>query len=540
MTRCLACFLAVCTALLSAGHAETTGTTQQPTPAVAVASDARPQLGGLPADLAALKTYRSMRVASADRPGNADCIPFQPGETRTIAELTGPGEISHIWTTIATRNQNHLRDLVLRIYWDGNTSPSVESPIGDFFGLGHARYYQFSTPVLATGTENALNSFWPMPFRKSARITVENQGQQRVDAFYYYVDWRRFDHLPANLGYFHAQYRQAFPCESGKPYLILDTAGARGHYAGVNLSIHTQVGGWWGEGDDIMTIDGETTPSLWGTGSEDYFCGAWCYGFPFYRDNFGMPYRERKGHPPNNHWNVYRYHLESPIAFEKSIRVEIEHGARGFDETRMGKNNNYASVAYWYMATPTALKGVLPPAAERISHYSPPAAQAVPRGVVETQFMGMPEGFVWSLMPQDMRMFTLATGARWLHDDQLFCEDARPGQSIDLTFETTETLSGPAVLMVTKAPDYGIIRVKLDGRTVVGEFNCYAPKVVPAPIPLGRKTLAAGKHVLEITVTGKDTRAAGTRWGLDYLRIGGTPLDVESPAAKATPRGRKR
>ena len=159
-----------------------------------------------------------------------------------------------------------------------------------------------------------------MPFAKRARITVTNESDKAVGAFYYYVDWRKFDGPQPEAGYFHAQYRQAFPCEDGKPYLILETSGSQGHFAGVSLTIHTQVAGWWGEGDDIFTIDGETTPSLWGTGSEDYFCGAWCYGDTFYRDNFGLPLRKKMNHDADNVWNVYRLHLESPIAFRQSLR----------------------------------------------------------------------------------------------------------------------------------------------------------------------------------------------------------------------------
>ena len=521
--------LAAISLLAAIAPAATTQTAEQkPTP---LPSAVRPQLGGLPADLAVLKNYRSMRSSSADRPGNFDCVNIAPGETKTIADLSGPGEIAHIWNTIATGNQNHLRDLVLRIYWDGNTFPSVESPIGDFFGCGHARYYYFNNPVQAVGTENALNCFWPMPFGRSARVTVENQGAQKIDAFYYYVDWRKFDQLPPQIGYFHAQYRQAFPNANGKPYLILDTDGAQGHYCGVNLSIHTQVAGWWGEGDDIMTIDGETTPSLWGTGSEDYFCGAWCYGDAFFRDYFGLPYRERKDHGADNRWNVYRLHLESPIAFQKSLKVEIEHGAGGFDETRPGKNNNYASCAYWYMAKPTALKGTLPPAADRISKYEPPPKPAVPEGVFEAQYLVPPQPTGLNLAPQDMGAFAAKNGSRWLHNDQLFCDTTTPTKAADLVFETTAPLAGEAVLRVTKAPDYGRVRIQLDGKTVASNVNGYAKEVIAETVPLGRVSLANGKHTLRITVVGKDPKASASRWGLDYLRIGGTPPDIENASA---------
>jgi hypothetical protein len=287
-------------------------------------SDAsRNPVSGLPPSLAALRDYRPMRVSSADRKGNADAIQIQPHATTTVAELQGPGEITHLWTTIASPDPNHLRDIVIRIYWEGNSYPSVESPIGDFYGLGHAMYYIFNNPVQAIGSDKGMNAFWPMPFARLARVTISNDSDQPVRAYYYYVDWRKYKTMPANLGYFHAQYRQAFPCENGKPYLILDTDGSRGHFVGVSLSIHTQVGGWWGEGDDMFTIDGENEPSLWGTGSEDYFCGAWCYKQTFFNNYFCLTLRTKINHDADNYWNVYRLHLESPIAFNRSLKMEI-------------------------------------------------------------------------------------------------------------------------------------------------------------------------------------------------------------------------
>ena len=305
----------------------------------------RSPFSGLPASLASIQNYTSARVSSEDRKGNADMRVIAPGATLTLADVDGPGEITHIWTTIATDDQNHLRNIVFRIYWDNNEFPSVESPVGDFFGLGHGRYYYFSNPVQAIGTEKAMSCFWPMPFGKHARITATNESQTTVGAYYYYVDYRKYESLPNNSAYFHAQYRQAKPNEDGKPYLIMETDGGRGHFAGVNLSIHTQSSGWWGEGDDIFTIDGEASPSMWGTGSEDYFCGAWCYGQTFYTPYFGMPLREKLDQSENNYWNVYRLHLESPITFKRSIKVQIEHGANGFENSRKPLNNDYSSLS---------------------------------------------------------------------------------------------------------------------------------------------------------------------------------------------------
>ena len=224
---------------------------------------------GVLADLPALKSYQVARQSSADPSGgNYDFWPIAPGETRTLAKIDGAGAITHIWTTIASQDPNHLKNLVLRIYWDGEKNPSVETPIGDFFGQGNNQYYHYSSLPFQIGTNKGLNSFWRMPFRKGARVTVTNDGPIKCDAFYFYVDYQKFCPLATRGdGRFHAQYRQDFPCKPNENYLILEAAG-RGHYVGCNLSIHQNAGGWWGEGDDMITIDGEKKPRLLGTGSE--------------------------------------------------------------------------------------------------------------------------------------------------------------------------------------------------------------------------------------------------------------------------------
>lgn len=480
-------------------------------------------------DLAMLKDYRTARVSSEDRPGNADFRVIEPRATLTLAELEGPGEITHIWTTISTSDPHHLRNLILRIYWDGNAYPSVESPIGDFFGLGHAKYYNFNNAMQAIGTDRGLNSFWPMPFARSARVVVKNESDVRIGAFYYYVDWRKFKTFPKDAGYFHAQYRQDFPCPDKKPYLILDTEGSRGHFIGVNLSIHTQVGGWWGEGDDIFTIDGEIIPSLCGTGSEDYFCGAWGFGETYYNEYFGMPLRESRGHGADNYWNVYRYHIENPVAFQNSLKVEIEHGSAGFDNTRSrGRNNDYSSVAYWYMERPVRLKGNLPLAGMRIPSFEIPPA---PPGILEVNYFKPEAPQEVETGGQDMEIFSL-DGASWLNGDHLFCSRNENGSVVKLSFETTEIMEGDLVFYMTKAPDYGIIRISLDDVTLVPEFNAYAEKVISAVIRAGQYKMEPGAHTLTVETLAKDVRSSNYLWGMDYIRIGGEPQEIEEKAEK--------
>jgi hypothetical protein len=443
-----------------------------------------------------------------------------------MADLVGPGEVTHLWMTINSLDPDHFINLVLRVYYDGNDFPSVESPLGDFFGLGMNQSYYYDTPVLATGTIRGLNSFWPMPFRKSARFELTNQGDATAKAVYYYVDWRQFKKMPKNTAYFHAQYRQAFPNVTGENYTILETEGGCGHYVGSHLSVHTQVPGWWGEGDDIFIIDGEARPSIWGTGSEDYYCGAWCYGDTFYTDYFGMPLRTRDNQKEDNLWNVYRYHLESPIAFKDSLSVQIEHGTHGYDNARKRGNNNYSSVAYWYMEKPTRLLGELPEAKFRKSVYIPPDQ---PEGVYEGQFMDWELSEGMSVRFQDIEGFA-REGRQWLFNDHLFGNRGLTSGTVELSFETSGTLMGEGVLMMTSAPDYGIVRVELDGDLLLSELNLYNNKVAPLIVKLCDLELEDGEHRLVFTVIGKDERSTNYRWGLDYLRVGGEPPDEEQNA----------
>src|SRR5208337_4786637 len=238
-----------------------------------------PAQTGNPLDgLDQMKEFESRRDSSSDpnwRNGNADARPILPHGELTLGELKGPGKIVHFWCTIAHEDPEYSRMLVLRIYWDGEQHPSVECPIGDFFAMGHGLDRPLtSLPVRVTSDGRGRNCYWPMPFRKSARVTVSNDSDKRCDAFYYYLDWQKWPSLPKSTAYFHAMYRQEFPCVMGRNYLIADLEG-RGHYVGTVQSVVLVSPGWYGEGDDFFFIDGEKEPSLRGTGTEDYFCDGW-------------------------------------------------------------------------------------------------------------------------------------------------------------------------------------------------------------------------------------------------------------------------
>jgi hypothetical protein len=329
--------------------------------------------------------YVQKRASSYDRTGgNDDFYKIKAGDTITLLDDPGPGIITHIWITIASPEQYHLKKLVLRMYWDGETSPSVEAPIGDFFGLGLGDYFQFESIPLSVASDKALNSFFPMPFRKRARITVTNEGKEGVDAFYFNIDYQALRHdLPADIMYFHAQYRQATPAKGwtnqwesnddaavnakknldGENNYVWMEATGQGHFVGVTMSILQNQDGWWGEGDDMFFVDGEKRPSINGTGSEDYFLGAWAFGHPFSYALFGAPVvgPELAG----SRSSVYRFHLDSPIPFTKSLRATIEHGHANH------RSDNFFSVAYWYQKEPHAAFPALPSVEQRLPRIYP-------------------------------------------------------------------------------------------------------------------------------------------------------------------------
>ena len=334
------------------------------------------------------KDYTQERVSSSDPTGRNDDgnwkNPIKAGEERTIANLTGPGVITHIWFTIAAAEHYHLKKIVLRLFWDDDQVPAVESPVGDFFGLGLGEYFVYESGPLSVGSQKALNCYFPMPFRHSARVTITNDGKEAIQAFYYNIDWQKHESLPDNLLYFYAEYGQAQPNQGwtddwkansdpkvdgaknkdGHSNYVMFEAEGPGHYIGVTQSIIQNQGEWWGEGDDMMFIDDDKTPHILGTGSEDYFLGAWDFGgHPFAYALFGAPVVGSE--VAGGRSSVYRFHLDSPIPFSKFLRATIEHGHANV------RSDNYFSVAYWYQTEPHASFPALPALEQRIPRIYP-------------------------------------------------------------------------------------------------------------------------------------------------------------------------
>jgi len=332
-------------------------------------------------DLARLRSYKARRSSSWDRTGgNADAIPVNPGATATLLDLTGAGVITHIWFTINSADPHHLKKLVLSAWWDGESSPSVEVPIGDFFGLGLGEYFTYQSALLTVAPVKALNAYFEMPFSSAAKITLTNQGKERTNSLYFAIDYVTLPALPAEIGRFHAQYRQSAPAKgtvdnwqhnwdkfvdeiknlkAESNYVYLEATG-RGHFVGVTHAVEQNQEGWFGEGDDMFFIDSDEMPTINGTGTEDYFNGAWDFnGQPFAYAHNGAPYiidAERIG----GRYCLYRWHTESPITFERSIKVTIEHGHGNH------RADNFYSTAYWYQTEPHAPFPALPTPDDRI------------------------------------------------------------------------------------------------------------------------------------------------------------------------------
>ena len=312
------------------------------------------------------------RISSYDRTGgNSDWFDIKPHETVDFACYEGSGIIEHIWITMANydkKDAHLLRKVVLRAYWDGEDNPSIEAPMGDFFGMGHALSKNYVSEPLQMSPEDGkgFNSWWQMPFRKSFRFSVQNDCDINLQ-FYFYVDFEARE-IPADALYFHARWNRECPttgitenecknhhewCFGGsnkdgkENYLLLDAEG-KGHYCGANINIHnlnnSNMWDWPGEGDDMIFIDGDKTPTIHGTGTEDYVNMAWCP-----RQEYCAPYHGLLLGGDKN-WKgkitYYRYHILDPIPFEKSIKVTIEHGHANH------RSDDWSSTAYWYQTEP--------------------------------------------------------------------------------------------------------------------------------------------------------------------------------------------
>ena len=291
---------------------------------------------------------------------------IEPGATFTLADIEGPGAVQQIWMTMARGKWRHT---ILRAHWDDQEEPSVESPVGDFFACGWESFAQVSSLAVCVNPGRAFNCYWEMPFRKRARLTLQNLSDEQISV-YYQVNYTLTD-VPDDAAYFHAQFRRTNPLPYKEVYTILDGVQGQGHYVGTYMAWGVNNSGWWGEGEIKFYLDGDGEfPTICGTGTEDYFCGA--YDFDpglLERDRGGSHYQEfttpYAGLPQvirpdgvyrsQQRFGLYRWHIMDPIRFQQDLRVTIQ--ALGWrthrDRQYLPLQDDIASVAYWYQALPT-------------------------------------------------------------------------------------------------------------------------------------------------------------------------------------------
>ena len=488
-----------------------------------------------PLNYARLKTFSAYRSSSNNLyvNSNDDSKHPIPGETLVLADLKGPGIVNHIWITIANNEYAWPRLLRLRVYYDGHKTPSVDVPLGDFFGVGHGYERNLSSTMVRNESfGRARNSYWPMPFRKSCRITVTNEGRRRVTSFYYHVDWQKHVSLPLDTAYFHAYYQQHNPPAPGKNLPILNVRGT-GHYVGTVLNvIQTQLG-WFGEGDEFFYVDGEKTPRIEGTGTEDYFNDAWGLR-PSDGPWTGTPIAEGEG--VGARLTGYRWHGSDPVPFTKSLRFEVEHAGwtynadgtarSGFEE----RADFFSTVAYWYqMGVNEDLPG--PP----YGYARLPFGNALQIEVEKN----LPE------VTSEKGEASVQKEVFW-SKDILFLKGQGIGAKMNVPFEVPEDGRYEVIAQIVQSPDYGDYVATLDGKLTNSTTLTWGPLDVLPPdveiihnyLPetyvaidhrLGWFELMRGRHILTFTCVGKDTRSTGYNMGIDGVIL----AKVNTPAAPA-------
>jgi D-arabinan exo alpha-(1,3)/(1,5)-arabinofuranosidase (non-reducing end) len=490
------------------------------------------QTAGALADLTRVRPGTTKAVTSSDPDLNSNMdrrTYIQPGETFVMAELDGPGVINHIWLTFAEARPSWLEangaaapdEMVLRMYWDGADQPAVEAPLGDFFASGFGlRREVRSAPIQVEGGD-AYNSFWQMPFRRHARVTVTNESAKRVRSFYYQVDYTDVDSLPAGTAYFNAEYRRAFPEEAGKDYVVLDTRG-EGHYVGMVMSVQSRSPYWFGEGDARIYVDGDTLPTIQGTGTEDYFLSAWGldeHSWPY----FGCTYLSDDPSNLGMRATMYRWHIDDPIRFRRSIRFTMEHtGWMSADETQTGKvdghvprEDDIATVAFWYQVDQPARERTLPDLAGRTF---PDLDHAIEGKDMIASARHSP-GTV-----------ALQKGYDWTGEGQIFFTPTTDDAFLEVDFQVGAPELQGLVLRMTHAADYGRWRILVDGTPAdkmsdypewnpTGPRDFYAADLDVRDVYLGSYTLAPGKHTVRFELVGRSPFSQGSSLGLDSVRL---------------------
>jgi hypothetical protein len=448
-----------------------------------------------PSRLPYLKSGKLIQISSNDTTGgNDDFITIPAGAAAQLAYIKGPGMITMFWTTISSSDKYFLRHIVLRMYWDGEKDPSVEVPIGDFFGTGF-QYKQYITPFVGMSS-GGYYCYFPMPFNVSARVEVLNETGQVIPNFYYHIDYHQLAApLDSTVAYFHAMWHREIRTDPSHYFTLLEAEG-EGQLVGINLNMQSYDGGLsFLEGDEMIYVDGEKEASIKGTGTEDYFNSGWYFN----QGEFSAPYHGLILKDDSlGRIAAYRFHILDCIPFKKSIRALIEHGTQNTEIA------DYSSTAYWYQKEPHRPFAPMLSAGLRI-----PLRVQVPNGALEAESLTPQETSLTSSV-EDMSAY----GADWSGFKQLKVEGQKKGDGFRLHLPAKEGRYDVDVYF-TKGPSFGNADI-VSADIVKGSFKGYNETIVPGgKISLKNLRPLHGEIVLRFAVNGKETSSAGYAVGLD-------------------------
>lgn len=480
------------------------------------------------ADLARPMEGRSMRSTSTylgkdgkpDPDCNFDNSNVKPGEKAVLLDVKGPGVITHIWITFlapephpwAKNGSTNHQEMVLRMYWDGSKEPAVEAPLGDFFANSFGRRSEvISLPVIVEDADS-YNCFWNMPFRKSARIEIENQSPDKpISLLYYNIDWIQKDRLSKDTPYFYARYRQEYPTQQGKDYVVLETQG-KGHYVGTVLSVRTRSPAWFGEGDEKIYINGEKEPSIWGTGTEDYFLSAWGLrktSTPY----FGVPFFDQWG-IVGGHTSAYRWHIQDPIVFRKGIKVTFEHyGWLSPDENPNYKadswnerQDDFSSVAFWYQTG--------------LSDFNPPMPSAEQRRLpsLDSQIVYAAE-FADKKYHASGNASVQKLDALYPQGQLFYAPSSAENAWIEIPFTVEKKEPLRLLIVATEAPDYGTYQATLNGVKIGPVLDLFHQEIRSWEHHLLDFWPEPGNYMLRLECIGKNHFSEGYKCGVESLRL---------------------
>jgi hypothetical protein len=487
------------------------------------------------------KGFSAARASSFARGGgNRDTIDLPLGGREvTLADLQGPGAITHIWTTF----RGGGRDIILRFYWEGSGHPSVEAPIGDFFGaaMGVDAVVD-SFPIQVSAEGRARNCWWHMPFNRGARITASNVVPPGTDGardieLYYYIDYRRTGKPDPGLAHFHARFIETDPAPRGRMVTLAEIDG-RGHFVGLVLGQRARTQGWFGEGDDVITVDGKL--SFVGTGTEDYFCDAW--GFREFSSLYhGVPLYE--GRKIGDRLSAYRFHVADPIPFRRSFKFEIEHWPWFSPWPNTGRDY-FSSLAFWYQE---GLHDPWPRLEKLLSAepWDPAKGRWHVAGALEAEVLGIlgarsravedrsapaPIGpltesrdVLRSLVhygPRPEPVFLMPN----MSGDHFLGFDSGGDGAFSLAVPVGEAGTYTVRLHLVRAEDYGTVECRVNGLSAGEPMDTYQrtegvtrPVLPPKEFILTGVLMKAGMNTFEFAIKAKNPASAGYRMGLDCL-----------------------